>query len=52
MRRYYHEIRRLCQGIDYRGKFMDGEVSVIVAGGAALIAYLDFDFVSYQRGLT
>jgi len=28
--------------MDYRGKFMDGEVSVIVAGEDALIAYLDF----------
>jgi len=28
--------------MDYRGKFMDGEVSVIVAGGDALISYLDF----------
>jgi phosphatidylserine/phosphatidylglycerophosphate/cardiolipin synthase-like enzyme len=28
--------------MDYRGKFMDGEVSVIVAGEQALIAYLDF----------
>jgi len=28
--------------MDYRGKFMDGEVLVIVAGEDALIAYLDF----------
>jgi hypothetical protein len=28
--------------MDYRGKFMDGEVLVLVAGDAALIAYLDF----------
>ena len=28
--------------MDYRGKFMDGEVSVIVAGQDALISYLDF----------
>jgi hypothetical protein len=28
--------------MDYRGKFMDGEVTVLVAGEAALIAYLDF----------
>jgi hypothetical protein len=28
--------------MDYRGKFMDGEVSVIVAGESALISYLDF----------
>jgi hypothetical protein len=28
--------------MDYRGKFMDGEVLVLVAGGDALISYLDF----------
>jgi hypothetical protein len=28
--------------MDYRGKIMDAEVSVIVAGGSALVAYLDF----------
>ena len=28
--------------MDYRGKFMDGEVSVIVAGVEALLAYIDF----------
>jgi hypothetical protein len=28
--------------MDYRGKFMDGEVSVIVAGTDALLAYIDF----------
>jgi hypothetical protein len=28
--------------MDYRGKFMDGEVSVVVAGSSALLAYLDF----------
>ncbi|MCK5619981.1 MAG: hypothetical protein KAJ17_11295, partial [Candidatus Krumholzibacteria bacterium] len=28
--------------MDYRGKFMDGEVLVLVAGSSALLAYLDF----------